>query len=75
MYIDQESPRIRYKIFLSPALDFQPTDLDILSLKLPCPVDHMLQLFEGHENQDGRWLQPDPSWHPALEDEHRAFIA
>jgi hypothetical protein len=75
MYIDQESPRIRYKIFLSPEQDFQPTDLDMVSPKLPGPVDHVLQLFEGHENQDSRGLQPHPSWHPALEDEHWAFIA
>jgi len=76
MYIDQESPRIlHYKIFLSPALDLQPTDLYAFPPKLPGPVDHILQLLEGHENQDSGGLQPDPSRHPALEDEHRTFIA
>ena len=75
MYIDQESPRIRYKIILWPGSDFQPTDLDIPAPNLPGPVNYILQLFEGDKNQDGRGLQPHPSRNPALEDEHWPFVA
>ena len=55
--------------------NFQAIGSFFLVPKLPGPVHHILQLFEGHEDQNGGGLQPHPGRHPALEGEHRAFVA
>ena len=55
--------------------EFRPICLGSLGPKLPGPIDHILQLFEGYEDQNCRGLQPDPGGNPTLEYEHRAFIA
>ena len=55
--------------------EFRPIRLGSLGPKLPGPIDHILQLFKGYEDQNCRWLQPDPGGHPALEYEHRTFVA
>ena len=54
---------------------FRPIGLGSLGTKFPGPVDHVLQLFEGHEDQNSRGLQSDPGGHPALEYEHWTFVA
>ena len=38
------------------ARDVRQVDLGLLGPKPPGPVDHILQLFEGHEDQNSRGL-------------------
>jgi hypothetical protein len=38
------------------------------------PVDGVLQLLEGEEDEDGGGLETRPRGEPALEHEHRAFF-
>ena len=42
--------------------------------KRPRPVNQVLQLLKGDEDEHRRGLQTHPRRHPSLEHEHRAFI-